>query len=160
MRANKTDDESKVKPNNGAHAKRYGKFTSARAKKYHSQRQIGSFKAHRKLKLLTAEHLDGRSHAARAFNSIIARVTRDLGGAENLSEIEKHLVTSFAGAAILQGHQLTKMLSGSAIDVHEYATLTTAMIRSATRLGPPRQKDVTPSVADYVKHLNEQEADA
>jgi hypothetical protein len=95
--------------------------------------------------------LDGRSSASRNFNAIVANVSSDLGGRDALTEIEKHLITSFAGAAILQGHQLAKLLSGEEIDPDEYSSITTSMIRSAMRLGiGRRQKDVTPSLSEYI----------
>src|SRR5258708_1228354 len=74
----------------------------------------------------------------------------DLGGDDALTEIERHLITSFAGAAILQGHQVAKLLAGEPIEVDEYSAITTSMIRSATRLGTQRRvKDVTPRLEEY-----------
>jgi hypothetical protein len=123
------------------------------------KRHNGITRAHRKLRLLTREHLDGRSTAAHTFNRIIANVTSDLGGQEMLTEIEKHLVVSFAGAALLQSHQVAKLLSGEEIDVDEYSSVTTAMIRSATRLGTQRrQKQVnTPDLQTYLRHKRSSE---
>jgi hypothetical protein len=91
----------------------------------------------------------------------VRNVTIDLGGHDLLSEIERHLIISFSGAAILQGHQVAKLLAGEQIDVDEYSAITTAMIRSATRLGTQRrERNVTPTVEEYVASLNEQEAEA
>ena len=118
----------------------------------YSARQVGSRKASGKLRMITAQALDGRTRAAQSFNQIVTCVTSDLGGADRLSEIEKHLVTSFAGAAILQSHQLTHLLAGGTIDAHEYASVTASMIRSATRLGTERRpRDTTPDLATYLR---------
>jgi hypothetical protein len=115
------------------------------------KRQNAHLRATRKLRLFTETNLDGRSSASRNFNAIVANVSSDLGGRDALTEIEKHLITSFAGAAILQGHQLAKLLSGEEIDPDEYSSITTSMIRSAMRLGiGRRQKDVTPSLSEYI----------
>jgi hypothetical protein len=114
----------------------------------------GSRKAHRELRLITSEALDGRTRVSQAFNQIIAQITADLGG--ELSEIEKHLVTSFAGATMLQSRQLTELLNGKSVDAHEYASVCAAMIRSATRLGTRRrQKDVTPDLDQYLRQREE-----
>jgi len=126
----------------------------------YSRRQQASAKATRKLRLITAQALDGRTRASQQFNKIVKNISDDLGGADRLSEVEKHLVTSFAGAAILQGHQLTRLLAGEVIDPHEYGTLTVALIRSATRLGTGRRaKDVTPSVDEYLEHIARKRGD-
>jgi hypothetical protein len=56
-------------------------------------------------------------------------------------------------AAILQGHQVAKLLAGEPIEVDEYSAITTSMIRSATRLGTQRRvKDVTPRLEEYLRH--------
>ena len=111
--------------------------------KYHQRdykRRAGMLRAHGKLALITQTQ-----SATEQFNAIVQRVTRDLGGVDQISEIEKHLITSFVGAAILQGHQLNLILTGQPIDIHEYASVTTAMIRTTMRLGTKRrQKELNP----------------
>jgi hypothetical protein len=120
------------------------------------KRQTGQHKATRKIMLITTQHLDGRSGAAKQFNQIVRNVTADLGGNQALTEIERHLITSFAGAAILQGHQLVKMLAGQATDIDEYAAITTTMVRSATRLGTQRrQKNVVPRLKEYAQQFED-----
>jgi hypothetical protein len=102
--------------------------------------------------MTTNRHLDGRTSAGRQFNHIVRNVTSDLGGSDQLTEIEKHLIISFAGAAILQGHQVAKLLAGEPIDVDEYSGITTSMIRSATRLGTQRrERNVTPTLSEYLE---------
>jgi hypothetical protein len=158
MRERATEDVVENKPRNGNGARRCGKSKSARSKKYRVALQIANHKVLNDLKVITGRGgLDGRSHASRQFTGIIQRVMADLGGADNLSEIERHLITSFAGAAILQGHQLAKMLNGQPIDIHEYSSLTTAMIRSATRLGTERRAKEVPDLQTYL-HMKEAEA--
>jgi hypothetical protein len=113
------------------------------------QHHNGVRRATRKLRLIVPQNLDGRSTACVQFNKIVRNVTSDLGGEELLSEIERHLVVSFAGAAILQGHQVAKLLSGEQVDVDEYSAVTTSMMRSASRLGIGRRaKTVTPPTVD------------
>jgi hypothetical protein len=116
------------------------------------KRQNGHHRATRQLRLITAnQSLDGRTSVGRVFNTIIRNVVSDLGGQGEITEIERHLITSFAGAAILQGHQLAKLLAGEQVDVDEYSSITTSMIRSATRLGTGRRsKDATPTLHQYL----------
>ena len=104
------------------------------------KRHTGMLRAHDKLAQITQ-----RETATEQFNRIVQRVTSDLGGPDEISEIERHLITSFVGAAILQGHQLNLILNGQPIDIHEYASVTTAMIRTTMRLGTKRrQKELNP----------------
>src|SRR6187399_1534754 len=57
-----------------------------------------------KLRLLTPNQLDGRTKARRIFDSICAAISADLApeGDDQLTEIQKHLIVSFAGSALLQ----------------------------------------------------------
>ena len=46
----------------------------------------------------------------------------------------------------------------SARQIKDYQTVVNTLVRTLSSLGlQRRQRDVTPSVADYVKHLNEQD---
>jgi hypothetical protein len=46
----------------------------------------------------------------------------------------------------------------SAGQIKDYQTVVNTLVRTLSSLGlQRRQRDVTPSVADYVKHLNEQD---
>jgi hypothetical protein len=152
MRQRATEDVIENKPPNGNGTRRQGKSNSVRAKKYRSALQVSNRRVLKNLKTITGPGgLDGRSHASKQFTAIIQAVCSDLGGADNLTEIERHLITSFAGAAILQGHQVAKLLNGGPIDIHEYSSLTTAMIRSATRLGTERRTKEVPSLDQYLQ---------
>ena len=107
-----------------------------------------------KLRLLTRDALDGRTKASKAFESIVGAIVADLGGNDELSEIERHLVTSFAGSAILQGNMIAALLSGKEIDIEKFSNNASSLLRGASRLGTGRRaKTVTPSVADYVRQV-------
>jgi hypothetical protein len=79
--------------------------------------------------------------------------TSDLGGADLLTEMERHLVMSFAGAALLQGRQHSRILQGEAINPHEYASVALAMLRAARLLGFDRRaKSVNaPNLRQYLQ---------
>jgi hypothetical protein len=107
-----------------------------------------------KLRLLTPDALDGRTKASKAFEAIIAAVTQDLGGDSELTEIERHLVVSFAGSAVMQQSLITELLSGQPVDVERFSTNASSLIRGASRLGTSRRaRTVVPSVADYVRQV-------
>jgi hypothetical protein len=97
-----------------------------------------------KVRLLTSDSLDGRTRAKKAFDGIVAAITNDLGGRTELTEIERHLITSFAGSALMQQHLLARLLGGELIDPTEFANVASSMIRCGVRLGTARRtKDVT-----------------
>jgi len=55
----------------------------------------------------------------------------------------------------------TRLANGEAIDVAEYAQLTSTLIRGVSRLGIERQaRDVTPTLSEYLAQLKASEAEA
>lgn len=108
-----------------------------------------------KLRLLTRDALDGRTKAAQLFDSTAAEIARDLGGEENLSAIERHLVEAFAGVSIHVGHLHARLLSGEKLDIVEHATAVSTMVRIAQRVGIRRvARDVTPSLNEYLEQID------
>src|SRR5262245_60796207 len=51
-----------------------------------------------KPQLLTRDQLDKRSNAAKQFDAIADGIAQDLGGEDQLSTVQRHLVEAFAGA--------------------------------------------------------------
>jgi hypothetical protein len=109
---------------------------------------------HRKtLRLLMREQLDGRSYAAKMFDSLIASIKADLGS--DLTAIEVQLVEAFAGLAVLTNHLSSRalMLDGKypTLDVGSFVQVTTALGRLGALLGLERRaRNVTPSLAAYL----------
>src|SRR5262245_32057086 len=85
-----------------------------------------------KLRLLTPASLDHRTRASKAFQAIIAAVTSDLGGESELSEIERHLVTSFAGSAVLQQNLIAKLLAGKEVNIEQFSNNASSLLRGAS----------------------------
>jgi hypothetical protein len=93
--------------------------------------------------LLTRDQLDGRTNAARFFDRLVADIESDLGGADQLSTIERSLIEGFAGAAVTLQHLNTQLALGQEIDLSQHAQAVSAMVRVASRLGlQRRQRDV------------------
>ena len=67
--------------------------------------------------LLTRNELDGRTGAAKAFDALVAAIENDLGGADQLTSIERSLVEGFVGATITLKNINAKMCLGHEIDV-------------------------------------------
>jgi hypothetical protein len=53
--------------------------------------------------LLTRDQLDGRPKAAQQFDAVARSIAEEIGGENQLSAIEKHLVEAFAGVSIHLG---------------------------------------------------------
>jgi hypothetical protein len=103
------------------------------------------------VRLLTPGALDGRTRASKAFDSIISGIVSDLGGDAELTEIERHLVVSFAGSAIMQKHLITRLLAGEQVDVSEFSNNASSLIRGASRLGTHRRaRTVAPTLQQYL----------
>jgi hypothetical protein len=54
--------------------------------------------------LSTATTWDGRTNVARKFDSMVAGIVSDLGGADTLSTVQRNLIEAFAGASALLNH--------------------------------------------------------
>jgi len=102
--------------------------------------------------LLSRRTLDRRTNAARIFDRLVGDIESDLGGRDQLTAIERSLVEAYAGAALVLDNLNARLLRGEAIDIGEHAQAVSAMVRVAARLGiQPRQRDVTPSLRDYLE---------
>jgi hypothetical protein len=101
--------------------------------------------------------IDGRSSAAKLFDQLTGAIEADLGGADQLSAIERNLVQAFAGAAVTLHHLNAQLMAGQEINLAQHAQAVSAMVRVASRLGlQRRQKDVGPSLADILAETEEE----
>jgi hypothetical protein len=102
-----------------------------------------------KLRLLTRDALDGRTRAAQLFGEIVDGIADDLGGADNLTTIQRHLVEAFAGEAVRVSHNNTTLMLGKTIDPAMHAQAVSNLVRLASRLGVERRaRDITPEVRE------------
>jgi len=100
-------------------------------------------------RMLRKGHLDGRTSAAKLFDRLTGAIEADLGGADQLSAIERNLVQAFAGAAVTLHHLNARLMAGEEINLAQHAQAVTAMVRVASRLGLQRRpKDVGPTFGD------------
>jgi hypothetical protein len=106
-----------------------------------------------KVRAITRSSLDGRTKARRQFDQIAEAIASDLGGVEQLSTVEKHLVEAFAGVAIAVNDITARLLLGDEeFDVVEQAQAISTMVRVASRIGIKRvARNVTPSLSKYIE---------
>jgi hypothetical protein len=120
--------------------------------------QIPSANGVGKIRLLTREHLDGRTAAVREFDSIAEGITSDLGGASNLSTVQRHLVEAFAGAAVHVNHLNTCLLLGQQVNILEHSTAISTMVRIASRIGIHRvARNIGPTLGDLLRADQEEQ---
>jgi glutathione S-transferase len=118
-------------------------------------------KAGGKARLLTLGHLDQRTAAARRARELIEAIEADLGGSAGLSEGSKQLVQRAAVLGTFIESCEAHWLGGAAVDLADYLAAINSQRRVLATIGLERRaRNVTPSVAEYVAHLAEEEAGA
>ncbi len=104
-----------------------------------------------KVRLLTLDALDGRTRAAQAVRETRAEVMADLGGADQLSTLERLAVDHVAMLAAMLRDAGVRWLQGEAIDPAAIGALVNTFNRSAATLGWQRRaRDVTPDLRTYM----------
>jgi hypothetical protein len=116
------------------------------------------------------DNLDGRTHAAKAFDKLYADISSDLGG--DLTAVERALVEGFCGAVVVLQALNTKLALGEAVDLAEHASVCSSMVRIASKIGLSRRSrivsglieaeaEVEPESASSLRNrMTEQECDA
>ena len=94
--------------------------------------------------------IDGRSLTARRYRDLLSAVLVDQGG-DRCSEARRQLVRRFAAAACLAEQLEARLVNGETISIQEHATLSSTLVRLASRIGiDRRQKDISPTLSDYL----------
>jgi hypothetical protein len=94
--------------------------------------------------------------AARRFRDVLSQIIADLSGPEGLSEGQRQLARRVATIAIACEKLEGDAAAGDAVDLVLYGMLVDRMGRCFDRLGLKRQqRDVTPSVAAYLREAAE-----
>ena len=109
-----------------------------------------------KLRLLTLDHLDGRTAAAKRARDLVDAIEADLGGADRLSEGERQLVQRAALLGALLADVKFRWVGGEPIDTTAYCTVINAQRRVLETIGLHRRAlDVTaPTLADIVDEID------
>lgn len=110
-----------------------------------------------KVKLLTLDHLDGRTAAARAVRELRDAITRDLGG--DPSSAQERLALHAAITSIFIDDLAARWLSGGPFDPTTWGTLCNIERRAFECLGIRRvPRDATPTLAAQA-HLAKKRAE-
>jgi hypothetical protein len=113
-----------------------------------------------KIRLLSRKALDGRTAAVKQFDSIALAIVQDLGGSDNLSTIERHLVEAFAGCALHVQELTAKQLLGEEVDLTKHAQAVTTMVRVATRLPIGRRaKTIGATLSEIIRERRDDDDD-
>lgn len=116
------------------------------------RRTVAKPKGGDKARLLSLADLDRRTKAARAAFDLRDRLVADLGGEDAISAMKAQIIDAAAVMGAMLQDLAVRYLGGGSIDVAEYTTLANAQRRLLADLGLERQaRDVTPSLAEYVK---------
>jgi len=104
--------------------------------------------------------VDGRSLIARRYRDIISAIIVDQGGAGQLAEARQQLIRRFAAASVLAEEMEARLANGQQVDISEHSTLSSTLVRLASRIGIDRiARTFTPTVGDYIEHVQDEEAE-
>lgn len=99
---------------------------------------------------------DGRSALARRWRDIASQLAADIGG--DPSEAQSLIARRAATLGVWCEQCEAALAGGGTLDIVAFTTATNALRRLLADLGLERRaKDITPSVAEYVAHLNAEE---
>lgn len=102
---------------------------------------------------------DKRSAAARRFRDLCADLASDAGGIELMSTVRQQLVRRFAGASVLLERLDEQIAQGRAVDVAEYSTLVSTIVRLAQRLGLNRRARRVETLDDILREMSNDASD-
>ncbi len=96
-------------------------------------------------RLLTLDHLDQRTAAARAARTLVDHLTSDLGGNDQLSAGERELVKRAALCGAIVADFEARWVAGQLVELGEYLAAVNVQRRVLATLGLRRRaRDVTP----------------
>jgi hypothetical protein len=109
--------------------------------------------------LRTLDDLDGRTMASRRAFALVRAIEDDLGGSDRLATGEREIIKRSAVLGAMAEDLEARWLSGQEIDPGELCVLANCQRRLLEAVGLRRvPRNVTPSVAAYVAHLDAEDA--
>jgi hypothetical protein len=103
-----------------------------------------------KVRLLTLEHLDGRTAAARLVRDLVAAMEEDLGGSDRLTAGQHQLVQRAAVLGAFIENCEARWIAGEQFDTAEYLAAINVQRRVLVTIGLSRRaRDVT-SLSQYL----------
>lgn len=83
-----------------------------------------------------------------SFDKLYSDIASDLGG--DLTAVEKALVEGFCGATIVLQSLNTKLALGNAIDLVEFSSVCSSMVRIASKIGLSRRSRIVSGLVEAV----------
>jgi hypothetical protein len=107
-----------------------------------------------KVRLRTLSDIDARTAAYRRFKELVASYTSDLGG--NPTTGQQAIIQRAVSLQVWCEDAEAAYAATGEMGIAQFTTATNALRRLLSDIGLERRaRDVTPSVADYVRHLRE-----
>jgi hypothetical protein len=113
-----------------------------------------------KLVPITRGNLDGRTLAARQFETIVTQIRADTSAnGTELTLVQLAMVEAFAGLSVQLDALNTDVLLGKPVDQGAYCQLITTLVRVGSRLGVKRKpKEIGQTLAAYLDNPERPEA--
>jgi hypothetical protein len=100
---------------------------------------------------MTLDQIDRRTRSAQLALQVKNDIISDLGGAENVSTLERLLAEHASLAAAVTADSYARWLSGEQVPLTELATVSNTYMRAAMALGLNRRaKDVSADINEYL----------
>lgn len=104
---------------------------------------------------------DKRGPVARRFRDLVHEVTTDLGGPDQLSENQRQIVRRIASMSVWCESEEAKLADGKEFNIDQFQRTSNSLRRLCESIGLERkQRDVTPSLAEYLELKAKEDPDA
>jgi hypothetical protein len=115
---------------------------------------------HGRALLLTLDHLDQRTAAAKAARVLVASLTSDMGGNDQLSAGERELVKRAALCGAIVADFEARWVAGQEVALSEYLAVVNVQRRVLATLGLKRMpNDITPDPLTYARQYEAEAAE-
>ena len=96
--------------------------------------------------------VDQRSSIARRYRDLMAEAIADSGGLSECSQARLQLIRRLAALSVQLEQLEAKLADGADIDIAEYTSLTSTLVRVVSRLGINRvARDIGPTLSDIIR---------
>ena len=97
-------------------------------------------------------NVDQRSSIARRYRDLMAEAVADAGGVSECSQARLQLIRRLAALSVQLEQLEAKLADGGDIDIAEYTSLTSTLVRVVSRLGINRvARDIGPTLSDIIR---------
>ena len=110
--------------------------------------------------VLFLDHSDKRGIIPRRFKDIVGLVTSDLGGPDQLSEVQRQLIRRIASLSVWSESQEARMADGEEIDIDAFQRAAGSLRRLCESIGLQRHaREIGPSLGEVLRRSHRREAE-